>query len=127
MAADLPGLIEGAHRGKGLGLQFLRHVERTRAIALLVDASAESPRDQVAEIERELGQYSPALLEKPRVTVLTKADLLAPELRAGAAAAAGLPDALLISAHSGEGMPALLERLWKLIATERADEPAIHG
>ena len=127
VAADLPGLIEGAHRGKGLGLQFLRHVERTRAIALLVDASAESPRDQAAEIERELGQYSPALLEKPRVTVLTKADLLAPELRAGAAAAAGLPDALLISAHSGEGMPALLERLWKLIATERADEPAIHG
>ena len=127
VAADLPGLIEGAHRGKGLGLQFLRHVERTRAIALLVDASAESPRDQVAEIERELGQYSPALLEKPRVTVLTKADLLAPELHAGAAAAAGLPDALLISAHSGEGMPALLERLWKLIATERADEPAIHG
>jgi GTP-binding protein len=92
-----------------------------------VDASSATPREDLAAVERELGAYSPELLEKPRVTVLTKADLLAPELHAGAAAAAGLPDALLISAHSGEGMPALLERLWKLIATERADEPAIHG
>jgi GTP-binding protein len=127
VAADLPGLIEGAHRGKGLGLQFLRHIERTRAIAILVDASAESPREQLAAVERELEQYSPALLAKPRLTVLTKADLLPPERHAGAAAAAGLPDAHLISAHSGEGIPALLEKLWKLIATEPADEPALHG
>jgi GTP-binding protein len=127
VAADLPGLIEGAHRGKGLGLQFLRHIERTRAIAILVDASAESPREQLAAVERELEQYSPALLAKPRLTVLTKADLLAPESHAGAAQAAGLPDAHLISAHSGEGVPALLEKLWKLIATEPADEPALHG
>jgi GTP-binding protein len=127
VAADLPGLIEGAHRGRGLGLQFLRHVERTRALAILVDASGEAPREQLAAVERELEQYSPALLAKPRLTVLTKADLLPPERHAGAAAAAGLPDAHLISAHSGEGVPALLEKLWKLIATEPADEPALHG
>jgi len=127
VAADLPGLIEGAHRGKGLGLQFLRHIERTRAIAILVDAGAESAREQLAAVERELEQYSPALLAKPRLTVLTKADLLPPESHAGAAQAAGLPDAHLISAHSGEGIPALLEKLWKLIATEPADEPALHG
>jgi GTP-binding protein len=127
VAADLPGLIEGAHRGRGLGLQFLRHVERTRAIAILVDASAEAPREQLAAVERELEQYSPALLAKPRLTVLTKADLLPPERHAEAAGAAGLPDAHLISAHSGEGVPALLEKLWKLIATEPADEPALHG
>src|SRR6185503_17317583 len=88
VVADLPGLIEGAHRGRGLGLQFLRHVERTRALAILVDASAESPREVLAAVERELEQYSPALLAKPRVHVLTKADLLAPERRALAAAEA---------------------------------------
>jgi len=127
VAADLPGLIEGAHRGKGLGLQFLRHVERTRALAILVDASGEAAQEQLAAVERELEQYSPVLLTKPRITVLTKADLLPPERRAGAAAEAGLPDAHLISAHSGEGVPALLEKLWTLIATEPADEPALHG
>jgi GTP-binding protein len=127
VAADLPGLIEGAHRGRGLGLQFLRHVERTRALAILVDASAADPRAEQAAVERELEQYSPALLSKPRLTVLTKADLLPPERHAGAAAAAGLPEAHLISAHSGEGITDLLEKLWKLIATEPADAPALHG
>jgi GTP-binding protein len=127
VAADLPGLIEGAHRGRGLGLQFLRHIERTRALALLVDASGPSPRDELAAVERELEQYSPALLAKPRVTVLTKADLLPPERRATAAQEAGLPDAFLISAHTGEGLAPLLERLWKLIASEGASEPALHG
>jgi GTPase len=127
VAADLPGLIEGAHRGRGLGLQFLRHIERTRALAILVDGSSATPREDLAAVERELGAYSPELLAKPRVTVLTKADLLPPERRAAAAADAGLPDAQLISAHSGEGVPALLETLWKLIASEPADEPALHA
>ena len=113
VAADLPGLIEGAHRGRGLGLQFLRHVERTRALAVLVDASGEEPGAE--------------LLAKPRITVLTKADLLPPERRATAAAAAGLPQAHLISSHTGEGVAPLLEKLWKLIATERTDEPVLHG
>ena len=127
VAADLPGLIEGAHRGRGLGLQFLRHVERTRALAVLVDASGEEPGAELAAVERELEQYSPVLLAKPRITVLTKADLLPPERRATAAAAAGLPQAHLISSHTGEGVAPLLEKLWKLIATERTDEPVLHG
>src|SRR5439155_25023464 len=116
VAADLPGLIEGAHRGRGLGLQFLRHVERTRALAILVGASSATRREELAAVERELSQYSEALLAKPRITVLTKLDLLPPERRATAAAEAGMPDAHAISAHSGEGVPALLEKLWKLIA-----------
>jgi GTPase len=127
VAADLPGLIEGAHRGRGLGLQFLRHVERTRALAILVDASSATPREDLAAVERELAQYSAALLAKPRITVLTKLDLLPPERRAAAAAEAGMPDAHGISSHSGEGVPALLEKLWKLIAAEPAGEPALHG
>ena len=115
VVADLPGLIQGAHRGRGLGLEFLRHVERTRALALLVDVTSESPAEDLAMIEHELREYSPALLEKPRVVLLTKADLLPAEDHAGAAARAGLPEATLISAQSGVGIDPLLEQLWSLV------------
>ncbi len=75
--ADVPGLIEGAHRGEGLGLNFLRHIERTRALAVLVDSSA--TREEVVEYYRslchELEHYNPALLERPRMLVATKTDL----------------------------------------------------
>ena len=115
VAADLPGLIEGAHLGKGLGLQFLRHVERTRALAFLIDCASESPARDLALLEREVSLYSPALMEKPRVVVLTKSDLVPPEERAGLMARAGVPGALAISAHSGDGLRDLLEALWALI------------
>ena len=115
MVADLPGLIEGASEGKGLGLQFLRHVERTRVLAFLVDAGTEDPRATLELLEREITTYSPALAEKPRVVVLTKADTLAPEDRAGWAAKVGLPQARLLSAHSGDGLRELLEDLWTRI------------
>ena len=78
VVADLPGLIEGAHAGRGLGLEFLRHVERTRVLAFLVESAAEDPAAQLAMVERELGEYSTKLLTKPRIVVLTKADLLPP-------------------------------------------------
>ncbi len=75
--ADVPGLIEGAHRGEGLGLNFLRHIERTRALAVLVDSSA--TREEVVEYYRslckELEHYNPGLLKRPRVLVATKTDL----------------------------------------------------
>ncbi len=126
VAADLPGLIEGAHRGKGLGLQFLRHVERTRVLAMLVDATGTSPKEELERVERELEQYSPALLRKPRVVVLTKCDLIPPERRAVARANAGLPGARLISAQSGEGLPELLNALWAMIAPLTTTEGATH-
>jgi GTP-binding protein len=115
MVADLPGLIEGASEGKGLGLQFLRHVERTRVLAFLVDAGSEDPRATLELLEREISNYSPALAEKPRVIVLTKADTLAPEDRAGWPAKVGLPRARLLSAHTGDGLRELLEDLWARI------------
>ena len=120
--ADLPGLIEGAHAGKGLGLQFLRHVERTRVLAFLVDATDEHPDATLALLEREITGYSDALAEKPRCVVLTKADILPPEDHAGAPARAGLPQARLISAHTGEGVRDLLEELWTLLAAGEAAE-----
>jgi GTP-binding protein len=114
--ADLPGLIEGAHEGRGLGLQFLRHIERTRVLAFVIDVASEHPARDLEVLEREVGMHSAALLEKPRRVVLTKADLVSPEDRAGAPARAGLPEARLISAHTGEGLAAWLEDLWPLVA-----------
>jgi GTP-binding protein len=118
VAADLPGLIEGAHQGKGLGLQFLRHVERTRALAFLIDCTSEAPGRDLALLEREVSLYSAALMEKPRVVVLTKSDLLPSEERDTLVSRTGLAGALVISAHSGDGIRELLEDLWKLIAPE---------
>jgi GTP-binding protein len=115
VAADLPGLIEGAHVGKGLGLQFLRHVERTRALAFLIDCTSDAPGRDLALLEREVSLYSPALMDKPRVVVLTKSDLLPPGERETLVARSGLRGAHLISAHSGDGVRVFLESLWQLI------------
>jgi GTP-binding protein len=80
VVADIPGLIEGAHQGAGLGLRFLRHVERTRVLIHLIDASDVADPRAVLEryhtLNRELGQYSIELLAKPQIVVLTKIDLL---------------------------------------------------
>ncbi len=124
VVADVPGLIAGAHLGRGLGLQFLRHLERTRVLAFLLDVSAERPAADLEVLERELSLHSATLAGKPRVLVLTKADLLPPEAHADAAARAGLPGARLISAHSGAGMRELLEALWTLIAAVPANQGA---
>lgn len=76
---DIPGLIEGAHRGKGLGIQFLRHVERCRALIFIVEAAGATPPDAALEqLREELRSYSEKLLEKPHLVALNKCDLLAP-------------------------------------------------
>ena len=123
VVADLPGLIEGASEGRGLGLQFLRHVERTRVLAFLVDAGSDDPGATLALLEAEIAKYSLTLAEKPRVIVLSKADMLPPEDRAAWPAHVGMPDARLISAHSGEGLREVLEELWTMIvaASETGD------
>ena len=81
--ADIPGLIEGAAEGAGLGIQFLKHVQRTRLLLHIVDVApmneAEDPADQVRAIERELAKFSPELAAKPRWLVLNKVDLIAAE------------------------------------------------
>jgi len=122
--ADLPGLVEDAHQGKGLGLEFLRHVERTRVLAIVVDVSSPSPTDERALLLRELELYRPELLDKPRVTILSKADLLPLEDHAGTPAKVGLPDAWLVSAHSGVGIDGLVERFWSLAIAESVAETA---
>lgn len=77
--ADIPGIIEGARQGKGLGLDFLRHIERTKALIHLVDGSAESPLSDLRKLEAELEAYEPALKDRPRLVTVNKIDL--PEVR----------------------------------------------
>jgi GTP-binding protein len=133
VVADVPGLIEGAHSGHGLGHQFLRHIERTKVLAHLVDVSSESGRDPVADfdtIRRELTLYDAAMLEKPQVVVATKLDAVDDPDRVTAlqerARELSLPF-FKISAVSGEGLPPLLEALWAPIAEAREHQRAATG
>ncbi len=119
VVADIPGLIEGAHAGAGLGHQFLRHVERCRVLIHLVDGAPQeegrSPRADLDAIDRELALHSPALAEKPQIVAVNKIDV--PEARAGAAALKralarrkkGPREVHPISAVTGEGLDALLD------------------
>lgn len=75
--ADIPGLIEGASQGRGLGIEFLRHVERCRVLVHVIDATSKTIAADYNQVRNELGQYSPKLLEKPEIIVLNKIDLLA--------------------------------------------------
>jgi len=103
VVADIPGLIEGASEGKGLGHQFLRHVERARVLCLLLDLASldgVDPADQERILLEELGQYKPELLDRPRMVLGTKADLVADVDDF----VSGDPDRLVISAVTGDGL-----------------------
>ena len=124
VVADIPGLIEGASEGRGLGHQFLRHIERARVMVLLVDLAAVSAQASPAEQERvllaELGRYRPELLERPRIVVGSRADVADPGLDDGEA----LPTfAVRISSMTGEGLPRLVGLMAESVAGARAVEP----
>jgi GTP-binding protein len=120
--ADVPGLIEGAHRGVGLGIDFLRHLERTRALVHLVDAT-QAPQavdDAIAAVDAELSAFSVALAAKPRLLVLNKRDLLDDAQRA--AVRGRHPVAPLIAAADLDGTAEVLDRAALLVASARAAE-----
>jgi len=112
VVADIPGLIEGAHRGAGLGLEFLRHVRRTRLLVHILDGSSADPLKDMQVVNAELDQYDPELREKPQVVAFNKIDL--PESRAAWPVVGetlrrmGL-EVVAISAATGEGVMELLE------------------
>jgi GTPase len=120
VVADVPGLIEGAHHGAGLGLDFLRHLERTLVLVHVVDASAgeEEARRALATVRAELAAYSEALAARERLVALTKVDLSGAR-DAAAAVAATEPAALLVSAATGEGVDALLHSVAGLVVEAR--------
>jgi GTP-binding protein len=117
--ADIPGLIEGAHTGTGLGIQFLRHVERTRILLHLVDAAAidpDHPLNDLETVNSELRNYSPALAEKPQIVVLNKMDVdWAEDAAAFFKDAYGKGDLLQISAATREGLDLLIATLCNLL------------
>jgi len=116
---DIPGLIEGASQGKGLGHEFLRHVERTRMLVFLIDVTTEDPAAALATLEGELRAWSPELLEKPRLVAFSKADLLPP----GEAEERARPfGALAISAATGLGIAEWKERVGAALDAERLRE-----
>jgi len=128
VVADIPGLIEGAHEGAGLGDEFLKHVERTRTILHLVDVGSEmvteAPPQAYRTIRRELEKYSPALAEKEELLCATKIEL--PGAAEGAdelAAEIGQP-VMRISAVTGAGIDSLLEALWRLARPVAVEKPA---
>ncbi len=116
VVADIPGIIEGAHEGKGLGLRFLQHVERTRILALLVPVDSPDPQATYELLRKEATAYSKELAAKPHVVVLTKADLRTTHdtRRTMIRTDAGAP-VVTISAVARQGIPELLEVLWKTV------------
>ncbi len=111
--ADIPGIVEGAHEGRGLGHQFLRHIERTRTLALLVPLDAMDPQAEYDRLRTELRAYSPVLAETPHCLVLSKADLMPagdplPEVDAPKAWGR-----FVISSVTRRGLEELVEGLWQ--------------
>lgn len=124
VVADIPGIIEGAHQGRGLGLQFLRHVERTRVLAFLVPVDADGPQQMYDRLRHEVRAYGAALHEKPHVLVLTKRDLLPGDVPLPDLEAPEARDQLTLSSVARLGLDAFCERLWTLVVEARATEPA---
>ena len=126
VVADIPGLIEGAHAGSGLGHEFLRHVERTGLLVHLVEAvpvDGSDPLENYRMIRRELAQYSSALAERPELVVVTKLDLTgAGAVRDRLAAELG-GDVLAISAVTGQGIPELIRAISDRLAARAEPEP----
>jgi len=119
--ADIPGLVEGAAAGKGLGHQFLRHIERARVLVVLLDLAApelgaDVPSTQLRVLLSELGSYRPDLLNRPRLVAGSKADV--------AADTEGVCD-MVLSAATGEGVPALVARLATLVDGARREAAAV--
>ena len=126
--ADIPGIIEGAHEGRGLGLDFLRHIERTKALVHLVDGSSEDPAMDYKTLEAELVLYEPSLKDRPRIIAINKIDL--PHVRDR------MPEfesqfrelgvsVYFISAATGEGVKELMSKAWELVSkTDKASPKA---
>jgi GTPase len=131
VVADVPGLIEGAHRGLGLGHQFLRHLERTKILVHVVDVSGASGRTAVQDLDtvrEELLRFQPTLAAKPQIVAANKMDAVSDDTEVRAlearARALNLPF-FRISAASGAGLPGLLEAAWHMLVVERRATAAI--
>ena len=126
--ADIPGIIEGAHEGKGLGLRFLRHIERTRTLAFVIGVDVEDPQAEYDLLREEVAAHSAELASKPHCVVLTKLDLLPSDGVLPVVRAPGAWAEFAVSAVARRGLSELLEALWQRVrdtaeAGESAAEP----
>lgn len=131
VVVDIPGLIEGAYEGRGLGHRFLRHVERARMLVHVVDAASPDPVASYQRIRHELQEYKPELLEKPEIVAANKIDI--PEAKTGWTrlkehfrGCAGL-EAYAVSALTGAGVPELLAAIWARLGMLRSEAPRESG
>jgi len=122
VVADIPGIIEGAHAGKGLGLRFLQHVERTRVLAFLVPLDHPEPQVAYDRLRREIQAYSEALFHKPHLVLLSKRDLLPEHDPLPVMETPGALGALAFSSVAGSGLEDLKEYLWKTVERVKQEE-----
>jgi len=115
--AEIPGLLEGASRGAGLGLRFLRHVERTRVLAFVIDGSSVDPWRDLATVRREVEEFSPELAKRPHLVVVNKLDLDAVRKLKARNRRRGVH---FVSALTGEGLPELMAEFVKAMASPPA-------
>ena len=117
--ADIPGIIEGAAEGKGLGIRFLRHIERNAVLLFMVSAEAEDINEQYRILLRELEKYNPELMDKPRILAITKSDMLDSELQdlIEKDLELDIPH-IFISSVSQKGLTQLKDMIWQVLETE---------
>lgn len=120
VVADIPGLIQGAHDGKGLGIQFLKHIERTKCLVYLIDCTSETIKEDYKVLFNELKSFNPDLPKKETIILLTKLDIADDDVRKAAKKIKfpkGTP-VFYISAVTGEGIDELKEAMWKIVSKE---------
>jgi GTP-binding protein len=122
--ADIPGIIEGAHEGKGLGFRFLQHVERTRVLGFLIPVDSDDPQATYGRLRHEIRQYSETLADKEHVVILTKRDLLPPGAELPHIDAPEAVAVAAISSSAGHGVDELKEYLWRLVEEAKSNEAA---
>jgi GTPase len=130
--ADIPGLIEGASEGKGLGTRFLKHIERNAVLLFVIPSDSDDPGAHYRTLLDELGAFNPELLEKPRLVALTKTDLLPADMMDAflADARSSLPEEVdmhPVSAVAQRGLDPLKEALWAVIQEARLVATSAHG
>ena len=125
VVADIPGILEGAHEGKGLGLTILRHVERTRVLAFLVPLDSEHPTAIYHQLREEVRLYSEPLSKTAHLVVLTKRDLLPADAPIPTVAAPDALATLVVSSAAGSGLEELKESLWRIVKEARGLEAPV--
>jgi GTP-binding protein len=113
--ADIPGIIEGAHEGKGLGLRFLRHIERNSMLLFMVPSDAKDHRKEYGILMNELQEYNPELLDKERFLVISKSDFLDEELQAEISKELEDIPHQFISSITGQGIVQLKDKIWQIL------------